>query len=142
MKTYINIEVLGRKIVLQKDILGSYQLGILKKNTLPMAGRIYLEEWDRKTSNEPKIKDYFLILSTFQRQNPQDIINNTHKEMWDSMRDLASSVPATDISEPMKPIVLTKEERQRIDEVLKKANQTIIDLKGNEHNVTKQMYGI
>ena len=140
MKTYINIEVLGRRIVLQRDVLGSYQLGILKKNTLPMAGRIYLEEWDRRTSNEPKIKGYFL--SIVQRQNPQDTINNTHKEMWDSMRDLASSTSATDISEPMKPIVLTKEERQRIDEVLKKANQTIIDLKGNEHNVTKQMYGI
>lgn len=140
MKTYINIEVLGRRIVLQRDVLGSYQLGILKKNTLPMAGRIYLEEWDRRTSNEPKIRGYFL--STVQRQNPQDTINNTHKEMWDSMRDLASSTSATDISEPMKPIVLTKEERQRIDEVLKKTNQVIFDLKGNEHNVTKQMYNI
>ena len=105
-----------------------------------MAGRIYLEEWDRRTSNEPKIRGYFL--STVQRQNPQDTINNTHKEMWDSMRDLASSVPATDISEPMKPIRLSKEERQRIDEVLKKTNQVIFDLKGNEHNVTKQMYNI
>jgi hypothetical protein len=140
MKTYINIEVLGRKIVLQKERKGSYNLSITKKSKLPKIGRKALEEWDRRTSNEPKIKGYFL--STVQRQNPQDIINNTHKEMWDTLRDLASSTSATDISEPMKPIVLTKEERQRIDEVLKKSNQVIFDLKGTEHNVTKQMYGI
>ena len=140
MKTYINIEVLGRRIVLQKDILGSYQLGILKKNPLPMAGRIYLEEWDKKSCNDSEVKDYFL--KTVQRQNPQDTINNTHKEMWDSMRDLASSVPAKDISEPMKPIILTKEERQRIDEVLKKADKVLFDLKGGEFGVTKQMYNL
>ena len=140
MKTYINIEVLGRRIVLQKDILGSYQLGILKKNPLPMAGRIYLEEWDKKSCNDSEVKDYFL--KTVQRQNPQDTINNTHKEMWNSMRDLASSVPAEDISEPMKPIILSKEERQRIDEVLKKADKVLFDLKGDEFSVTKQMYNL
>ena len=140
MKTYINIEVLGRRIVLQKDVLGSYQLGILKKNSLPMAGRLYLEEWDKKSCNDPEVKDYFL--STVRRQNPQDTINNTHKEMWNSMRDLASSVPAEDISEPMKPIILSKEERQRIDEVLKKADKVLFDLKGDEFSVTKQMYNL
>ena len=105
-----------------------------------MAGRIYLEEWDKKSCNDSEVKDYFL--KTVQRQNPQDTINNTHKEMWDSMRDLASSVPAKDISEPMKPIILTKEERQRIDEVLKKADKVLFDLKGDEFSVTKQMYNL
>jgi hypothetical protein len=139
MKTYINIEVLGRKIVLQKNIHGSYQLGILKKNPLPMAGRKALEELDNNLSNDQE-KVRKLIDPRFYRghYSKDDIIVTA----MDNMIKVASSTSATDISEPMKPIVLTKEERQRIDEVLKKANQTIIDLKGNEHNVTKQMYGI
>jgi hypothetical protein len=139
MKTYINIEVLGRKIVLQKDILGSYNLSITKKSKLPKIVKEALERLDRTSSNDQeKVRKLIKPLYSRSPYSKDDIIVTA----MDNMIKVASSTSATDISEPMKPVVLTKEERQRIDEVLKKANQVIFDLKGNEHNVTKQMYGI
>jgi len=139
MKTYLNINLpFERKLIIQKDRGGSIFIGFYKKDPIPGIGRKALEELDNKLSNDREMVRA-LIDSLLYRYPKDDLITKVAVE---DMYQAVATTPATDISEPMKPIRLSKEERQRINEVLKKTNQVLIDLKGDEHEVTKQMYGI
>jgi hypothetical protein len=139
MKTYFDIEVFGRRILFQKDILGSYQIGFYKKNPIPGIGRKALEELDNNLCSNQEMVRALIDPRFYRGSYPKD---DVIAKAVENMVKAVTSAPAKDISEPMKPIILSKEEKERYEEVLKKAEQVIIDLKGDKHNVTKQMYGI
>ena len=140
MKNYISINLpFKHRFVFQKNNYGSYQINFFKKNPLPEIGREALEWLDRSlTNDQEKVRELIDPLYYRGSYSKDDVI----VKVVENMIKVADTSPAEDISEPMKPIILTKEERQRIDEVLKKADKVLFDLKGDEFGVTKQMYNL
>jgi len=138
MKTYLNINLpFKRKLILQKDRGGSIFIGFYKKNPIPGIGRKALEELDNNLCSDQEMVR--ALIGFYRGSYPKD---DVIVKAVENMVKAASSASATDISEPMKPIRLSKEERERYVKLLKEVDKVLIDLKGDEHEVTKQMYGI
>jgi hypothetical protein len=137
MKTYFNINIFGRKLILRKDNNGSITLGLIKENPLPKIGRKALEELDNNLCNDQeKVRELIIPLYSRGQYNNDDITVSAIQ----NLAKVAATSPAEDISELIYTNKsMSEEEKEYYRGWVKKAEKEIeANKKELEHIKNKQ----